>query len=123
VNTLKEYLAKIDDLEKQKRLENIINWIGSQFPGLKAEIKWNQPMFTDHGTFIIAFSAAKKHLAVAPEAVVIKKFADQIAEAGYSATKEIFRIPWNEQVNYELLEAMIRFNIEDKAGCQTFWRN
>ena len=64
----------------------------------------------------------KKHLAVAAEAVVIKKFGDQIAEAGYSDTKEIFRNPWNEPVDYELLKAMIKFNIEDKADCQTFWR-
>jgi uncharacterized protein YdhG (YjbR/CyaY superfamily) len=38
---------------------------------LKEEIKWNQPMFSDHGTFIIGFSIAKEHIAVAPEAVVI----------------------------------------------------
>ena len=31
-------------------------------------------MFTDHGTFIIGFSIAKHHLAVAPERVVIQHF-------------------------------------------------
>ena len=39
-----------------------------KFPQLKEENKWNQPMFNDHGTFIIGFSIAKGHIAVAPEA-------------------------------------------------------
>ena len=60
-------------------------------------------MFTDHGTYIIGISTAKQHLSVAPEEVVMVKFADEIAQAGYSSTKGLFRIKWNEPVNYELL--------------------
>jgi uncharacterized protein len=49
-------------------------------------------------------------------------FADDIVQAGYSATKGLFRIPWNEQVNYEMLEKMIEFNIQNKAEYTNFWR-
>lgn len=49
-------------------------------------------------------------------------FADEITQAGYSATKGLFQIPWNEPVNYELLEKMIEFNIQDKAEYTNFWR-
>lgn len=79
-------------------------------------------MFTDHGTYIIGFSTAKKHLAVAPEEVTIAKFSDQIKNSGYSHTKGLFRIGWEQEVDYKLLEEIIKFNIEDKLDTTTFWR-
>lgn len=89
---------------------------------METEIKWKQPMFTDHGTFIIGFSVSKKHLAVAPESVTITHVEDDIVKAGYDYTKELIRIPWKASVDYSLLEKMIEFNIWDKANCSTFWR-
>ena len=49
-------------------------------------------MFTDHGTFIIGFSIAKNHLAVAPESAGINHFSDEIVQAGYDHTKQLVRI-------------------------------
>ena len=117
-----EFFEKIEDPQHRARVEEIFAWIAQGFPNLLLEMKWNQPMFTEHGTFIIGFSTAKQHLSVAPEEFVMEHFADEIAQAGYSATKGLFRIKWNEPVNYELLEKMIAFNIMDKANCTTFWR-
>ncbi|MDI7742687.1 iron chaperone [Lysinibacillus fusiformis] len=119
---LKGYLDKIDDPNHRERMEEIFSWILEKFPNLKPELKWNQPMFTDHGTFIMGFSTAKQHLSATPEEFGMAHFAEDIAQAGYSATKGLFRIKWNEPVNYELLEKMIKFNILDKADCATFWR-
>ncbi|MEH7462342.1 iron chaperone [Bacillus thuringiensis] len=117
-----KYLEGIDNPDHRDRTEEILAWIAHKFRNLEPQIKWNTPMFTDHGAFIIGFSTAKHHLSVSPEEVGIAHFADDIAQAGYSATKGLFRIPWNEPVNYELLEKMIEFNILDKADCATFWR-
>lgn len=117
-----KYLARIDNADHRDRTEEILKWVSSKFSNLELQIKWNTPMFTDHGTFIIGFSAAKHHLSVSPEEVCIAHFADEIAQAGYSATKGLFRIPWNDPVNYELLEKMIEFNIQDKAEYTNFWR-
>lgn len=117
-----EFLEKIDNPQHRARVEEIFGWISEKFPNLLLEIKWNQPMFTDHGTYIIGFSTAKQHLSVSPEEFGMEHFAEDIAQAGYSATKGLFRIKWNEPVNYELLEKMIAFNIMDKAECTTFWR-
>ncbi|AXF58032.1 hypothetical protein DT065_16180 [Salicibibacter kimchii] len=61
-------------------------------------------------------------ICLSPEPVAIKYFANEIKQSGYSSTNSLFRIPWNEQVNYELLEKIIEFNIQDKAECTTFWR-
>lgn len=117
-----EFLAGIDDPLHRERTEEVFTWIKNKYPQLKTEVKWNQPMFTDHGTFIIGFSVSKKHLAVAPESVTISFVEDDIVKAGYDYTKLLIRIPWNRPIEYSLLEKMIEFNIWDKANCSTFWR-
>lgn len=117
-----EYLANIDNPQHRERTEEVLAWVAKKFTNLEPKIAWNQPMFTDHGTYIIGFSVAKQHLAVAPESVGITRFADEIVQAGYGHTKQLVRIPWNSSVDYSLLEKMIKFNILDKADCSTFWR-
>lgn len=117
-----EYLAQIDNPQNRARMEEVLNWVTQRFPVLVPRIAWNQPMFTDHETFIIAFSVAKKHFAVAPEKAGIIRFAEEIELAGYECTKELLRIPWDGSVDYSLLEKMIEFNIEDKKECSSFWR-
>lgn len=117
-----EYLEKIDDPLQKERLEHVLAWTHEAFPNLGMRIAWNQPMFTDHDTFIIAFSTAKAHMSVAPEMPVIERFANKIVQAGYTHTNQLFRIPWKVPVDYELLKEIIEFNIADKAECTTFWR-
>lgn len=122
MEVFEEYLNRIDNPQQRSRVEEVLSWIMSNFPNLTPKIAWNQPMFTDHGTFIIAFSVAKKHMAVAPERVGIDHFSDEINQAGYDFTKELVRIPWDSPVDYSLLEKMIAFNILDEKECTTFWR-
>ncbi|WP_100372060.1 iron chaperone [Bacillus sp. FJAT-45037] len=122
MKAIADFLKEIDDPLHRERTEEILTWVGDHYPHLETEIKWNQPMFTDHGTFIIGFSISKKHVAVAPERVAITHVEDDIGKAGYDYTKELIRIPWNKQVDYSLLEKMIDFNLTDKADCTTFWR-
>ena len=121
MTTLKEYLEKLPD-DNAERMNEIFNWIMSKYSNLEPKIAWNQPMFTDHGTFIIGFSAAKEHMSVTPEVQAMPLFADKIKAAGYEQTKMLFRIKWSEPVNYELLSEMIEYNIADKAEYSTFWR-
>jgi uncharacterized protein YdhG (YjbR/CyaY superfamily) len=122
VETLDDYLASLSEPEHRERFANIFGWIEREFPSLQSKIAWNQPMFTDHGTFIIGFSAAKKNLAFTPEAAGLKHCAAAIAKSGYTHTDNIVRIPWDAAVDYELLRTAIEFNIADKADCTTFWR-
>ena len=103
-------------------MRRIFDWILQSFPSLRFEMRWNQPMFVDHGTFIIGFSTAKDHLSVSPEAAGIAHFSQEIRAAGYSQTKNLFRIGWDQPVDYNLLEEIITFNIADKAAHTTFWR-
>lgn len=117
-----EYLDRIESPMHRERTEEVLTWVAEKFPNLEPKIAWNQPMFTEHGTFIIGFSISKQHLAVAPERAGIDHFADAIVLAGYNHTKELVRLPWNRPVDFSLLEQIIEFNILDKAGCSTFWR-
>ncbi|MCM3716447.1 iron chaperone [Alkalihalobacillus oceani] len=117
-----EFLAGIKNPQHQQQTEEVLAWVAKKFPALMQEIKWKQPMFTDHGTYIIGFSVAKHHLAVAPERAAMIHFANDIIQAGYDHTKELIRMPWDRPVDYSLLERIIEFNIMDKADCETFWR-
>jgi uncharacterized protein YdhG (YjbR/CyaY superfamily) len=116
------FLDSIDESDKRERMEGILKYIKENFPQLKEEIKWNQPMFSDHETFIIGFSVAKGHIAVAPEAVVISLFEKEIEEARYSHTQELFRIKWTDKVDFDLLHKMVAYNIENKKNMTNFWR-
>ncbi|WP_145317404.1 MULTISPECIES: iron chaperone [Paenibacillus] len=122
METFAEFIARIDNPEHQARTEEVLNWITEKFPNLKQKIAWNQPMFTDHETFIIGFSVSKQHLAVAPEKAGINRFSEEITQAGYDHTKELVRMKWKQEIDFSLLERMIEFNIADKADCSTFWR-
>jgi len=117
-----EYLEKIENPINRDRTEKVLTWVINKFPNLMPKIAWNQPMFTDHDTYIIGFSVSKQHLAVAPETVGINHFSDEIVQAGYDHTKQLVRIPWGSEVDYKLIEKMIEFNILDKKDCSTFWR-
>jgi len=117
-----EYLAKIDDAEHQERVRTVLNWVQTTFPQLEQRFAWNQPMFTDHGTFIIGFSVAKAHMAFAPEGQAMDQFADAIQAANYNPGKKFGRIKWTQDVDYDLLKRIILFNIADKADTTTFWR-
>jgi hypothetical protein len=58
---------------------------------------------------------------VAPERQVLEEFRDKLTEAGYSHSKALFRIRWNQDVNYALLQEIIERSIEFKKGSKTFW--
>lgn len=122
MDQFQEYLTKELSETQRKVLEPLFEHILSEFPDLQTRIAWNQPMFTDHGTFILGISSSKKHFSVSPEVKTMALFRSRIEASGYSQTKNIFRILWDQPVDEKLIFDIVRFNIEDKADCQTFWR-
>lgn len=78
-------------------------------------------MFCDHDTYIIGFSYASKHIAIAPEKKVLEVFVKQLEASGYACGKHIFRIEWEKDVNYDLLTEIIHYSIDIKKDCTTFW--
>jgi uncharacterized protein len=122
METFAEFTAQIEDSKHRARTEEVLDWVSQNYPNLGHKIGWNQPMFTDHGTFIIGFSVSKKHLAVAPEPFTIASFSDEIVSDGYAHSKDLIRFPWDKPIDYILLQKIIEFNISQKAQTTTFWR-
>lgn len=118
-----EYLSQIKDTQHCARVTEVLSWVGAEFPDLEGRIAWKQPMFTDHGTFIIGFSVSGKHMSVSPEKAGMEYFSGEIAKWGYGQSKMLFRIKWEDSIPYSLLERIIRYNCLEKQDCKTFWRS
>lgn len=59
MSDFKMFINNINDPNKRARMESILNFIKEKFPNLKEEIKWNQPMFSDHGPLSSALALPK----------------------------------------------------------------
>ncbi|MFT4081087.1 MAG: DUF1801 domain-containing protein [Nocardioides sp.] len=117
-----EYLATIENEAHRAKLADILDWISTTWAELEAVVKWKQPMFTHHGTFIIGFSVFAKNIAVSPEDAGMERFREAIHAAGYTTTLRLFRIRWDDPVDHDLLREMIEWQLADKAELTSFWR-
>lgn len=120
-NTFKAYLDN-QTLIAHDKLTQLFDWIDQTYPQLVKVIKWNQPMYTHHETFIIGFSVSKKHMAISPEPYLMELFKNEIELAGYSSTSNLFRIKWDQEVDLGLMKKLIDFQIVDKKEFKGFWR-
>lgn len=122
-----DHLSRVDDDTQRAVALEVLEWVHERYPALKVRIAWNQPMFTLGDTFIIGFSYAKKHMAIAPERAGILRFADEFDRRGLSYGKMMVRFPWPADgsatsMPLDLLGEMIEFNMKDKQGVTKFWR-
>lgn len=117
-----DYLAKIENPDHRQKMAKVLRWVEERYPNLVGKIAWNQPMFTDHGTFIIGFSVAQKHFAFAGEDEIIAVFGPEFDRLGLFYGKKLVRVSFDQEVPYDLLAKVIEYNIADKQDCQTFWR-
>ena len=89
---LTPYLEKLGATPHRAQLITLLNWVHTTFPQLKARVAWNQPMFTDHDTFIIGFSTAKDHLNIALESHTLDSYRNAITAAGDKTTKMLWQV-------------------------------
>ena len=122
IKTLDEYLETIPNDDNRARMVDVLVWVGLTYPELELRIAWNQPMFTHRGTYIIEFSAASKHMAMAPERATMIRFEPVMRERGTDFGKMFARQPWNKPFDYELLDAFIQHQLAEKRDITSFWR-
>lgn len=79
-------------------------------------------MFTHHGTYIIGFSAASKHMAMNPERATTIRFESVMRERGTDFGTMFAPKPWNKPFDYELFDTLIRDQLTKKQGITSFWR-
>ena len=115
ISTLDEYLKTIPNDDNRARMVEVLNWVAERYPELELRIAWNQPMFTHHGTYIIGFSAASKHMAMAPERATMIRFEPVMREHGTDFGTMFARQPWNKPFDYELLDAFIQHQLAEHA--------
>ena len=122
ISPLDEYLETIPDDDNRERMVDVLVWVGLTYPELELRIEWNQPMFTHHGTYIIGFSAASKHMAIAPERATMIRFEQVMRERGTDFSTMLARQPWDKPFDYELLDAFIQHQLAEKQDITSFWR-
>ena len=122
ISPLDEYLETIPDDDNRERMVDVLVWVGLTYPELELRIEWNQPMFTHHGTYIIGFSAASKHMTMAPERATMIRFEQVMRERGTDFSTMLARQPWNRPFDYELLDAFIQHQLAEKQDITSFWR-
>ena len=122
ISPLDEYLETIPDDDNRERMVDVLVWVGLTYPELELRIEWNQPMFTHHGTYIIGFSAASKHMAIAPERATMIRFEQVMRERGTDFSTMLARQPWNRPFDYDLLDAFIQHQLAEKQDITSFWR-
>ncbi|MDU5609097.1 MAG: hypothetical protein E6044_06885 [Actinomyces sp.] len=122
ISPLDEYLETIPDDDNRERMVDVLVWVGLTYPELELRIEWNQPMFTHHGTYIIGFSAASKHMTMAPERATMIRFEQVMRERGTDFSTMLARQPWNRPFDYELLDAFIQHQLAEKQDIRSFWR-
>ena len=122
ISTLDEYLATIPNDDNRARMVDVLVWVGLTYPELELRIAWNQPMFTHHGTYIIGFSAASKHMAMAPERATMIRFEQVMRERGTDFGTMLAHQPWTKLFDYELLDAFIQHQLAEKQDITSFWR-
>ncbi len=122
IKTVDEYLATITVAEHRERMIQVLEWVKSTYPALELKVAWNQPMFTHHGTFIVGFSAAAQHMAIAPERATMIHFENEMIRRGVDYGKMLARQPWDKPFDYELAAMFIDYQIETKQEVTSFWR-
>ena len=85
------YLAAIENEEHRFRMREVLEWVNNRFPDMQPKIAWNQPMFTDHGTFIIG-SVCQNSIFLLPWNRRVLKCFIPYYKSGYSHGSNIFRI-------------------------------
>ena len=120
--TFDERLAPTLYANNRPWMITVLDGVTKRYPQLALCIAWNHPMFTHQGTYIVGFSAASKHMAVAPERATMIRFEPVMRERGTDCGKMFARQPWNMPFDYELLDAFIQHQLGYKQDFSQFSR-
>lgn len=115
------FLNEISNEKLRIKLNEIIEWIEEKYSDFNLEYKWNQPMFVNHGTYILGLSVSKKHLGVGLEALIMEHFKSSLEERHIEHGKMIFRIKEDDEVDYNLLSTIIDYIVIFKKDVKSFW--
>ncbi|USS92943.1 DUF1801 domain-containing protein [Fructilactobacillus ixorae] len=122
MKTISAYLKHISNPAHRTSFQAVLQWITTNFPQLDLVIKYNQPMFLAHGTYIIGLSAATQHYSIGLEGQAItRRFLPLAKQLGLQYGHKTIRVPYDHPLPTELLRAIITHQLEQKRDVTTFW--
>lgn len=113
---LQKLLNKIDSDEHRRQFTQVMTWIAKNYPDFNMAIKWQQAHFEYNGTFIIGLNIAKQHMSFFIEKAGVRQFEEALKKAGYTYTESLYKVMWTDEMDYDLLKAVIDFQIADKRA-------
>ncbi len=89
-------------------LTNIREMILKEFPEVEEKFSWNMPQIYYKGS-VVWFANFKAHIGLFPEPQAIVDFQDRLV--GYKTSKGGIQFKKNEEIPYELILDIVRYNI------------
>ncbi|MDD2426610.1 MAG: DUF1801 domain-containing protein [Eubacteriales bacterium] len=121
LKTFDEYMQKIQNEGQKSRLREVFSWVEENYPSLERRVAWNTPMYMEHGTYIIGFTATKNHLSIGYEVQTLQHFKEELEEREVDHAQMIVRTPWGDEIDYDLMRRMIDYTRENKKDITSMW--
>lgn len=106
--TIDQYNHQLDGQIKEK-LTELTAFLRGLMPNCEETFAYQMPTFKV-GKNIIHFAVQKKHIGIYPGPEAIKHFEDLLGFFKYS--KGSFQVPFDQPMPYELIEKMVKYNLE-----------
>ncbi len=90
-------------------LSNIREMILKEFPDAEEKFSWNMPQIYYKGN-VVWFANFKAHIGLYPEPLAIVEFQERLV--GYKTTKGAIQFKKKEEIPYDLIMDIVRFNIK-----------
>lgn len=121
---VKAILEKIAVDENRAKLANLLERLEAEFPELEGNVKYSQPMYEAHGTFIIGFKPAKTHFGIIAEAPAAERFKSEAGNLGltFTSSGKVSVVKWTQEIPFELIKKLVTFQLEDKKNTTTYFR-
>lgn len=79
-------------------------------PSLEQTISYGIPTLKKNGKMILHFAAQKNHLGIYPGSEAIAHFGERLKE--FKTSKGAIQIPYTTQLDFQLIEDLVRYNLE-----------
>jgi uncharacterized protein YdhG (YjbR/CyaY superfamily) len=111
-NSVKEYLASLNDPTKERTISSIIDFILKQYPGLESKISWNVPTIHKSGKYVVGIAAYKHHLTFSPwSPQVMSDFKPRLAK--FVVFKNCFQIPVDWKIDPKLVKDLVEARLAE----------
>jgi uncharacterized protein YdhG (YjbR/CyaY superfamily) len=108
-DVIETYITKAP-LEVQDILRRMRQLVLEVDPELTQTLSYQMPTFKKLGKAVFHFAAQKNHLGIYPTPPAIEHFAARLEN--YQTSKGAIQIPYSMPLDEELIQDMVRFNLE-----------